>query len=118
MPRIEEDKEREERIEDEIVVDAYDEVERAMGWYCYLEDNLSFPFSAKWIGGKKSQGRDVKVVKMSDSDDCEHEMFVEIEYEDDVFSARLCDIKPIKVDEETAQAIADWQYWVDRGYEF
>ena len=30
-----------------IVVDAYDEGERAMGWYYYLEDRLSFPFKAR-----------------------------------------------------------------------
>src|SRR4051794_34624422 len=30
------DEEREERITMEIVVDAYNEDERAMGWYCYL----------------------------------------------------------------------------------
>jgi len=45
MPRIKENKEREKRIDMEIVVDAYNEVERAMGWYCYLQDGLKFPFS-------------------------------------------------------------------------
>ena len=34
----------ENRIEMEIVVDAYDELERAMGWYYYLQDNLTMPF--------------------------------------------------------------------------
>lgn len=29
---------REERITMEVVVDAYDEMERAAGWYYYLED--------------------------------------------------------------------------------
>ena len=38
------DETREERISMEIVVDAYNEQERAMGWYCYLEEKLSFPF--------------------------------------------------------------------------
>lgn len=118
MSIIEEDKEREERIDFEIVVDAYDEVERAMGWYCYLEDNLNFPFSAKWLSGKKPKGRDVKVINMCSSDDCEHDMFVEVEYEEDVFYARLSDIEANEVDEETAQAISDWKYWVDRGYDF
>lgn len=46
MSTIQEDKEREDRIIMEIVVDAYDETERAMGWYYYLEDKLRFPFSA------------------------------------------------------------------------
>ena len=38
--------EREHRIEMEIVVDAYTEEECAMSWYCYLEEQLSFPFKA------------------------------------------------------------------------
>jgi len=44
MPRVQEDPVREKRIEMEIMVDAYDESERAMGWYYFLEDKLSFPF--------------------------------------------------------------------------
>ena len=55
---------------------------------------------------------------MSSEDDCLHDMFVEVEYQDDVFSARLSEIEPLEVREETVQAIADWKYWVNRGYEF
>ena len=36
------DKNREERIDMEVVVDAYNEDEREMGWYYYLEDKLQF----------------------------------------------------------------------------
>lgn len=43
------DKDREVRIENEIVVDAYDASERAMGWYYYLEEKLRFPFTARCI---------------------------------------------------------------------
>ena len=49
-------------------------------------------------------------------------MFVEVRYEegtiDDIFSARLSEINPIDVDEQTAQVIPDWHYWMGRGYEF
>lgn len=41
MPAIESDDSREERIELEIVVDAYNEAERAMGWYYYLDNPTS-----------------------------------------------------------------------------
>ncbi len=40
------DQDREYRITMKIVVDAYDEYERAMGWYCYIQDKLDFPFTA------------------------------------------------------------------------
>ena len=45
MSSIKEDKIREHRILMEIVVDAYNEGERALGWYYYLEEKLSFPFN-------------------------------------------------------------------------
>ena len=41
-----EDVERERRIEDEVVVDASGEEERARGWYYYLKAHLRFPFVA------------------------------------------------------------------------
>ena len=34
----------------EIVVDAYGPEERAIGWYCYLENTLDFPFTAQCTG--------------------------------------------------------------------
>jgi len=38
---------RERRILEDIVVDAYTSEERAIAWYYYLEEKLSFPFKAK-----------------------------------------------------------------------
>jgi Calcium binding len=43
---VKENKTRERRIEMEVVVDAYNESERAIGWYYYLEERLKFPFKA------------------------------------------------------------------------
>ena len=37
MSSVEYDERREERIEMEIIVDAYNEEEQAMGWYYYLD---------------------------------------------------------------------------------
>ena len=37
---------REDRIENEAIVDASPE-EQAMGWYYYLENTICFPFPAK-----------------------------------------------------------------------
>jgi hypothetical protein len=45
----ERDEAREERITMEVVVDSYDESERAMGWYYYLEDRLRTPFTARCV---------------------------------------------------------------------
>ena len=43
------DEERDERIRMEIIVDAHDSEEQAMGWYYYLEENLQFPFLARCV---------------------------------------------------------------------
>ncbi|MBD2526451.1 calcium-binding protein [Nostoc sp. FACHB-133] len=122
MSKLERDENREERIDMEAIVDAYGEEERAIGWYYYLAENMNFPFQAQWISRKRPEVRNVEVREMSPTDDCSHDMFVEVQYEegtiDDIFSARLSEINPIDVDEQTAQVIADWHYWVGRGYEF
>ena len=49
MTRIQEDPEREYRIQNEAVVDAHDEQEQAMGWYYYIEDKLHCPFKATCV---------------------------------------------------------------------
>jgi hypothetical protein len=38
--------------------------------------------------------------------------------DEDVFTAKLSDIVAIDADEETKEAIADWHYWLARGYKF
>ncbi len=125
MPSIEEDKIREERIEAEVLVDAHDKEERAMGWYYYLDDLLNVPFKAKWVkkGGKTpAKEKEVEVVGMAPDDECERDMLVEVVHlegkNEDVFSAKLSDIQALDADNETQQAIADWHYWVGRGYKF
>jgi hypothetical protein len=49
MTRRKEEPAREKRIAMEIVVDAYDAWEQAMGWYYHLQDTLKFPFKAKML---------------------------------------------------------------------
>jgi len=41
------EEDREERIRNEIVVDAYGPEEQAMGWYTHLEGTLEFPFRVR-----------------------------------------------------------------------
>ena len=117
------DEEREERISMEIVVDAYGSEERAMGWYCYLEDQLEFPFTATCIAKRETSPLlvkdDVEVIGMPSQNECEREMFVTIRWEKRGLAVPLSQLKPIKdTDEETIEAIEDWHYWVKMGYEF
>jgi len=122
MSRIKEDKIREDRISMEIVVDAYNEEERSLGWYYYLEDKLRFPFKAKCIATKKTSplliGEEVEVIEMAPETECEHDMFVMISWQKRSLAVPLWQLKVSKADKQTLQAVSDWHYWVKRGYEF
>ncbi len=123
MARPDKDAEREERIRMEIVVDAYGPEEQAMGWYYYLEDQLQFPFPARCIVERSISplrtGDEVEVTGMAPADECEHEMFVMITWKRRALAVPLGQLEAAShVDEQTRQAVEDWQYWVERGYEF
>lgn len=130
MSRVERDEEREERITMEIVVDAYSPEEQAMGWYHYLQNIFHFPFIAtcklKQYGSPHKQEKHVKVVGMASEEECENEMFVEVEWDGDILPWLLEELIFKSGDEElskeiatkTQEAIEDWHYWVNRGYTF
>jgi Calcium binding len=121
MNRLAEDEEREERINMEIVVDANGPEEQAMGWYYYLADNMNFPFSACCVARRTisplEPGDEVDVVGMAPAKECAHDMFVLIRWRPHELAIPLMQLEGIQVDQETQQAIEDWHYWVDRGYE-
>jgi Calcium binding len=108
MSDVELDEAREERI--------------TMGWYYYLEGKIQFPFTATCITKRNnspvSQGAKVEVVGMSDEDECMREMFVEIVWDCDTLAIPLSQLKLIDPDADTLEAIEDWHYWVNRGYDF
>lgn len=118
------DENREHRILMEIVVDAHDETERAMGWYSYLEDQLQFPFTATCIAHRAISPLRVKdeleVIGMPGEDECVREMFVTIRWDrKEGLAVPLSQLKPAgDTDEETKQAVEDWHYWVRMGYTF
>ena len=122
MTRQAKDEEREERINMEIIVDAYGPEEQASGWYNYLSNTLQFPFSARCIVRRTTSplepGDEVEVVDMAPDEDCEHEMFVLIRWKQRQLAVPLMQLEGIQVDEQTQQAIEDWHYWVNSGYEF
>jgi hypothetical protein len=122
MARVEKDDVREHRIDMEVVVDAYDEQERAMGWYNYLEDKLAFPFQARCIAERRSwplqRGEVVVVTGMAPEEDCEHDMFVDVEWRGRHLAVPLSQLEGVAVNEATQEAIGDWHYWVARGYQF
>ncbi|MDA0674190.1 MAG: calcium-binding protein [Cyanobacteria bacterium] len=122
MAQVDKDAEREHRISMEIVVDAYGPEEQAMGWYYYLEDRMQCPFSAVCVTKRRisplKEGATVQVIGMAPEEECEKEMFVDIDYEGDTLAVPLMQLEAIAdVDAETQQAVSDWHYWVNRGYQ-
>ncbi|BAC90901.1 calcium-binding protein [Gloeobacter violaceus] len=122
MPDTPLDEEREHRITMQIVVDAYGPEEQAMGWYCYLENTLQFPFSAWYVDRRPRTGgdtkREVQVIGLADSEKCEAEIYVLIDWEGDELPVPLRSLEPFTPDEKTREAVEDWHYWMNRGYGF
>jgi len=96
--------------------------ERAMGWYYYLEDRLRFPFEARCIVAKVisplSTGETVRVLRMAPEDACCTDILVMIGWHGRNIGVPLSQLAAINVDQSTAQAIGDWQYWLGQGYGF
>ena len=116
-------REIENRIEMAIVVDAYDESERAMGWYYYLQDNLTMPFKAECIPLVSTSplkiGEIIEVVAMDSEESCGHDMFVKIKWKrKETLCVPLKQPKGVDVDDTTKQALNDWVYWNSQGYSF
>jgi hypothetical protein len=123
MVKRKKDAAREKRIIMEIVVDANDDEERAMGWYYYLDDTLSFPFTATYIEKRSTSPLrlkdEVDVISMAPEVECLREMFVMIPWEKDGLAVPLSQLKLIRQTcETTRQAVGDWHYWEEMGYEF
>jgi hypothetical protein len=121
MFRVQKDEAREYRISMEAIVDAKDQEEQAMGWYYYLDDKIHFPFTAKCIKvlakSPLNEGEHVNVIQLAPEDECIHEMFAEIEWQNRTLCVPLVQLQPMNVDEQSQEAVEDWHYWVARGYE-
>jgi len=107
-------------IEDEIIVDCYDEYEVTMGWFYYFQDNMSFPFKAKisaetGIDNLKI-GDTVNVVELMNSSDemisiYDFKATVGIEYGEHIYDVSLEQIKGIDCNQKTDEVIEVWHYW-------
>ena len=122
MPRVDRDEAREHRIAMEAIVDAHDAEEQAMGWYYYLDEKLSFPFLTTCIAWRAISplrvGDEVEVLAMAPEEECQHEMFVMMRWEREGLGVPLSQLQVIHGDDETQEAVEDWNYWVNRGYLF
>ena len=120
MPQPPLDEEREQRIELEIIADANGPEEQALGWYNYLEENLEFPFLTRCIRERAISplrvGDEVEVLGLGPQEECAHEMFVLTRWDRRGLAVPLSQLEDTVADEQTTQAVEDWQYWVEQGY--
>lgn len=111
MRKIERDESREHRIAMEIVIDAYKEEERVMGWYYYLDNQITFPFVATCIAKRATSplrmGDEVEVLGMPPEEECEHEMLVTMRWERDGLAVPLPQLEVIDADDDTREAVED-----------
>lgn len=115
------DADTEARIETEILADAYNEYETAMGWVTYLQGLMTFPFQATCINvvsySPLKEGDTVTAVGFN-TKLCQQDMFVSIQWNDRIFDVPLYQLEGINVDDNTRQGLTDWQYWVNCGRSF
>lgn len=80
MAKRRKDPVREQRIQDEAIVNAYGPEEQAMSWSYYLQNKIHFPFQAKCIAVKPSsplrKGETVAVRRLASEDICTSNMLV------------------------------------------
>jgi len=119
MKRPKRDPAREDRINNEAIVDARPE-EQAMSWYYYLEAKTRFPFRARCIAASAvsplRKSEIIEVLRMAVEEACEHDMLVQIRWRGRKLAVPLTQLDAIDPDESTQEAIGDWHYWVSRGY--
>ncbi len=109
----------EERIENEIIIGAYDNDEKFSRWYNYLFENLTFPFDAIYQISLE-ESKNVNVINITEYDFCydEKTVMVEATNKNEIISIPLLQIKNPEADEKTLEAIEDLQYWLTMGNSF
>ncbi|MDR1493845.1 MAG: calcium-binding protein [Planctomycetaceae bacterium] len=111
------------RIEDEIIVDAYGPEEQMSGWYYSIGDHIDENHVCCRCRKTRSMsplkvGEEVDVLEIAPFEDCLSEMFVYIQWNDRKLAVPLEQLEPISGDPKAIEVIEDWLYWCLMGYEF
>jgi len=119
VPKLRKNRIREERINNEVIVDAYGPEEQALGWYYHLDNKIEFPFSARCIAAEVAsplrKGETVEVRGLAPEDSCAHGMLVLIRWHGRNVAVPLSQLTATDADESTVEAIGDWHYWLAQG---
>ena len=83
---------------------------------------LNFLFIQKCIAKRVISplkvGDEVDVFGLAPEYECENAMFVMMRWERDGLAVPLMQLEVIHGEPQTREAVEDWHYWVNRGYQF
>jgi hypothetical protein len=87
-----------------------------MSWYYYLEGELRFPFDAEcikqWRISPLRKGEKIRVTALASAKHSVNQIVVRGRWGLAHWGVPLAQLKLVGTDKATAQAIADWHYWV------
>jgi hypothetical protein len=82
---------------------------------------MRFPFLALCAAERAisplHRGDEIAVAGLAPEEECRHERFVETPWERRTLAVPLAQLEGITADEATQQALEDWRYGIQRGYE-
>src|SRR5207249_3321 len=107
---------RENRIIDDVLVDACCPEEWPVAWYRYLQEKLSFPFKARCVAARTTsplrEGEAVEVLGLASEDDCLSEVFVLIRFAGRDLGVPLSQLVRVEAADEVREAVEDWRFWM------
>ncbi len=109
-------------IDNEILVDTYNDEEVASAWYSYMEDYMSFPFMAECLFENAFSpfkvDENIEVIGLGEIESCDHKIHVKVSFCDRKFDIPLLDLKPIDATDETLIAVRCWYHWLANGNQY
>lgn len=108
------DEEIQKRIDYEVIVDCYDDMEVRLSWFTHMENWLQFPFSAFTDIKKRDASfkrKKIDVLEMASDENFGQDIMLEAAYTEYIFLVPMLKLIDIEAEEETLEAIEDWKYW-------
>ncbi len=109
-------------IDNEILIDTYNDEEVASACYSFMEDHMSFPFKAECIYeiaiSPFKTGENIEVIGLGEIESCDHTIHVKVSFCDRKFDLPLLNLKPINTTDETLMAVRCWYHWLANGNEY
>lgn len=102
-------------IENEIIVDCYDDDEIYVGWGTYMDDNIFFPFEAEYNVRSRNGKNKWHLVRVIGAEESRShyksgDYYVNIEFQSMILSVKIDELREIQGSDETMNAIEVWRH--------